>query len=141
MFNVHTHSVQKDFLPILEQAERIKDPEERIRYFIKQYTVNIITKDPSVKIAIHEIKKLKPEYQKEIKNLWRRTFNLVRDTLAELESGKHAKKTNKTFATFALFGMCNWTFYWFDYENRESSEELAETIIDIFFYGVSGPRK
>jgi hypothetical protein len=32
--------------------------------------------------------------------------------------------------------MVYWIVYWFDYSRRGNAEELAETLIQIFFYGL-----
>ena len=135
-FTVHTDSVEKDFQPILNEAEKIVDPEERIKFFLKRYTTKVLTQNTSVKIAIQEAQHLDPNHQKRIYKDWRRGFDLIRNALSELESKGKIKKINKTFVTFAALGMCSWTFYWFDYNRKESADELAETYIDLFFDGI-----
>ncbi len=136
LYTIHTFGVEKDFLPVLETAEKIEDPEERITFFIKNYTIKNLTQSPAIKIAIHEVQRLKPAYQRKIRKNWRRALDLIRDALSELESAGRIKKINKTFAAFSLLGMCTWTFYWFDYERKESAEELADTYVEIFLRGL-----
>ena len=136
LFTAHTANVEKEFIPVLDKAEKIFDPEERIKFFIKNYTVNSLARNPSIKIVVQEVKNLKPDFQKKILRVWRRAFDLIRDALSELEDAGRIRKINKTFATFAALGMCSWTFYWFDYGRKESAEELADTYITIFFDGI-----
>ena len=38
LFLIHEYYLKKDFIPIIEEAERISDPEERISFFLKGYT-------------------------------------------------------------------------------------------------------
>jgi AcrR family transcriptional regulator len=135
-FKIHSHSVDKDFLPVLDEAEKIHDPEERIRYFLRNYTIRTAAKNPSMKVAIQDINSLKPDSKKDVLKVWRRAFDLVRDALSEMEKSGRIRKMNKTFATFAALGMTSWTFYWFDYERKESAEELADTYVEIFFEGI-----
>lgn len=136
LFAVHCYTEQKRFRPILDIAEKIEDPEERIKFFLRNYVVKVLTVDPSIRVAIHEIKKLNPPHQRKISDSWKRALNLIRDALTELESDGRIKKINKTFAAFAALGMCSWTFYWFDYERSASAEELADTYIEIFLRGI-----
>ncbi len=136
LFSIHNESIRKGFVPMLDAAEKIVDPRERIRFFIKNYVVKTVTKDPSIKIAIHDVKKLKPEYQEVIIKDWQRVFNLIRGALDELISAGRIRSINTTFATFAALGMCSWTIYWFDYNRKDSAKELADTFIQIFFGGL-----
>jgi AcrR family transcriptional regulator len=136
LFFIHERNLKRDLIPILESAEKIKDPEERISYLIKEYTRASMTRDASARVLIHEVGKLKPEHRKIINESWRRFFNLFRNSLAELEALDRSKKINKTFAAFALIGMCRWTFYWFDTERMESANELSDTYKEIFFRGI-----
>lgn len=136
LFYLHQHNMDKDFIPILDAAEKISDPEERIIYFLKNYTLRSMTKNAAAKVLIHEINRLKPEHQGIIKKTWRRAFKLLFDAISELENAGKIKGINKTFATFAAIGMCSWTFYWFDYNRGETSNELSDTYAKIFLNGL-----
>ena len=136
LFFIHEHNLNKDFIPILEAAEKISDPEERITYFLKNYMEKSLTRNAAAKMLIQEANKLNPEHHEKIKKIWRRAFDLVHKAISELEEAGKVKMVNKTFATFAAIGMCSWTFYWFDYNRRESGEELSDTYVDIFFKGL-----
>lgn len=140
LFFLHQHNMEKNFIPVLEAAEKISNPEKRIAYFLKHYTEKSLTKSAAAKVLVHEINRLKPEHQKIIKKTWRRAFNLIHDAIAELESAGKIKVINKTFATFAAIGMCSWTFYWFDYNRGETGGELSDTYINIFLNGLLSGR-
>jgi AcrR family transcriptional regulator len=137
LFHIHEHHLRKNLLPILDAAEKIADPEKRIAYFIKEHTENGVTKDASLRVLIHEVNRLKPEHREIIRKTWRRVFDLIRNGLSEMEALGRIRKMNKSFSAFAAIGMFSWTFYWFDYERRDSAGELADTFLDIFFNGVS----
>ena len=136
LFFVHERHMNRVFNPILEAAQKISDPEERIVYFIRNYTLKAMTRDASARVLVHETNNLKTENRKKITVLWRNGLDLIRNTLSEMESQGKIEKINKNFAAFALLGMCSWTFYWFDYERQESAEELADTYVRIFLKGV-----
>ncbi len=136
LFFVHERHMKRVFIPILEAAEKISDPEERIDFFIKNYTLKAMTRDASTRVLVHETHNLKAENQKKIAGVWRKGLDLIRRSLSEMEARGKVENINKTFAAFALIGMCSWTFYWFDYERKDSGEELADTYARIFLKGV-----
>ncbi len=136
LFFIHEYKLKRDFIPILDAAEKIADPEERIAFFLRNYIEKALTKDSSPKVLVHEVKKLKPEHQEKINKTWRRALDLIRNAISELEVSGKIIKINKTFAAFAAIGMCSWTFYWFDYERKESGRELSEAYVNIFFNGL-----
>jgi AcrR family transcriptional regulator len=136
LFFLHQHNMEINFIPVLDAAEKIADPEKRIAYFLKHYTESSLTKSAAAKVLIHEINRLQPEHQQIIKKTWRRAFNILRNAISELESAGKIKGINKTFATFAAIGMCSWTFYWFDYNRGETGGELSDTYTKIFLNGL-----
>ena len=136
LFFIHERNVKRDLMPIIEAAEKINDPEKRISYVIRQYTDASMKRDASARVLIHEVGKLETEHREKINQIWRRFFDLIRDSLSELEALGKCKKMNKTFVAFALIGMCRWTFNWFDQERSDSGNELGDTYDEIFFRGI-----
>lgn len=136
LFFIHEQNLKKDLVPIIESAEKIADPKERISYLIRSYTESSMARDPSQKMLIHEVGNLNPEHLKVITKFWRRFFDLIRDTITELEVSGVCKNINKTFATFALIGMCRWTFNWYDPTKMDSVGEVCDTYNEIFFNGI-----
>ncbi len=136
LFFIHEYNLKKDFIPILDAAEKIADPKKRITYFLKNYTEKALTKNAAAKVLIHEIDRLGPEHKEIIKRTWRRAFDILFNAVSELEESGKINPVNKTFATFAAIGMCSWTFYWFDYQRRESAGELSDTYLKIFLKGL-----
>ena len=59
LFFIHERHMKRVFIPILEAAEKISDPEERIVYFIKNYTLKAMTRDASTRVLVHETHNLK----------------------------------------------------------------------------------
>jgi len=136
LFFIHERNLKRDLIPIIESAEKIKAPEKRLAYLIREYTKASMARDASQRVLVHEVGKLSPEHRKIINQTWRRFFDLLRDSISELEASGKSKKINKTFAAFALIGMCRWTFNWFDNGRPESADELCGTYEEIFFRGI-----
>jgi AcrR family transcriptional regulator len=134
LFLLHEYALKKDMIPIIEEAEAIPDPEQRVRHFLQSYT-HLLARSAHARVLIHEVKRLAPEHYQAIREVWRRAFDLVRTALKELEASGKVKNMDETFATFALIGMSSWVFYWFDYSRKESATKLFETFQEIFFKG------
>jgi len=136
LFDVIDYLNEKNFVPGYEEAIKISDPEKRLIFFLRRFA-EMMTIDPSSRIAVREANKLKPHHLKKVKRNWQKTYSLLKDTISEMQASGKAKKINSTFAAFAAIGMCSWTFYWFDYSRKESSEELVETFLEIFMRGIT----
>jgi len=140
LYQIHYNYLEKNFIPILDQAERCSEPKKRISRFMRDFT-KVLTNDAAARILIHEVGRLKPEHYQQIIQIWQRGFNIVRDAVSEMQAKGEGRKINKNFAAFAAVGMCCWTFYWFDYQRKESEEELADTYIKLFFEGFQSDSK
>jgi TetR/AcrR family transcriptional regulator, cholesterol catabolism regulator len=135
LYLLHEYALKNDMNPIIDKAELIKDPENRVRFFLQSYT-ELLVRKPYARVLIHEAGRLAPEHHKAITAVWRRAFELVRNALREMEASGKAKPVDMTFAAFALIGMCSWIFYWFDYSRTDSAANLSETFAEIFFRGI-----
>jgi TetR/AcrR family transcriptional regulator, cholesterol catabolism regulator len=136
LFFNHMHHLEKKLLPVLDEADTIKDPVARITFFVRSYIVQALTQDAANRVLIHEVNKLSPEHREQIKQIWARALKLLQDAISELKVAGKTKNFNITFAAFAALGMCSWTPYWFDYDRRESANELAETYVTLFLKGL-----
>jgi AcrR family transcriptional regulator len=135
LYLLHEYALTNDMIPINNGTESIEDPEDRLRYFLQRYT-QLLARKPYARVLIHEVGRLAPDHFKAITGVWRRTFDIVRNGLREMEASGKAKPLDMTFAAFALIGMCSWIFYWFDYSQTESTAKLSETFTEIFFRGI-----
>ena len=135
LFLIYRDFLEKHFIPIFDKAEEMSDPKERIGYIIYSLTMLAATQ-PSAGILIQENRRLDAKYKQETEKVWARAYQLIRDTIKELQSSTCARKCNSAFSAFALLGMTSFTFYWFDYKRKESAEELAKTLSDIYLKGL-----
>lgn len=136
LFFIHERNLKRDLIPMIESAEKMEDPERRLSYLIREYTKASMAREASQRVLLHEVGKLKPEHRKVINLTWRRFFDAIRNSIAELETQGKCKNLNRTFAAFALIGMCRWTFNWYDNERPEAADELIKTYQEIFFRGI-----
>jgi AcrR family transcriptional regulator len=135
LFRTHEYFIKKNLIPILEKAEKISDPVERITYFVENNTRSLAS-DKSGRLLIREAPRLSPKNYEVIKDMWRRVFELLRGAVEELDRQGKTKKINHTFAAFAALGMMGWVIYWFDNARADSIEECAGNFTEIILRGM-----
>lgn len=135
LFYIIESLMEKELVPIIDKADTISDPEKRLRYFMKNF-VKLLTEDDSTRLVMHDSGNLSPENYKKVKRYFTRVYNLIYNSISELEKQHKVRKLDKAFTTFGVIGMCCWTFYWFDYSRKENSDKLAKTYIEIFLNGI-----
>lgn len=136
LYVIHKNMITRLLVPIMEKAERVVDPEARLRTFVLEYAT-LLAHDSSARLLISEARRLSPEHYDEIRRTWRRGLDLVRNAIRELQQqGRCKESLNSTFAAFAAIGMCSWIFYWFDYSRPDSAAEVAATMAEVFMDGI-----
>lgn len=87
------------------------------------------------------------EHHREIPEPLRRAAKVKRDryqalievTIADgIEQGLF-RATNVRLATLALFGITNWSYQWYRPAGAKKSNEVAQTLFDVFMHGVAAP--
>jgi len=135
LYQIHFYDLQKRFVPILDEAEQISDPQDRIIFFLKKFTL-MCTSSPASRVLIHEIRSLRSGHRKKTILAWARAYELVRGAIKELQESGRARKFRDSFLTFLATGMVFWIVYWFDYGRQANSEELAETLVQVYLNGL-----
>jgi TetR/AcrR family transcriptional regulator, cholesterol catabolism regulator len=131
LFEIQLDFLKKRYTPIIEEAERIPDPADRISYFLRQVTL-LNTSTKANRVLVHEVQRLDKSHQSEIAKLWRRGYELISASIKELQQSGRAPKRRVPFVTFMLLSMPFWVVYWFDYSRQANASELAETIVEAF---------
>jgi hypothetical protein len=85
---------------------------------------------------IPDIINLDKGHHSEIVSIWRRAYDVVNNSIKELQHSGKAVKFRESFQTLLGFGMVNWISFWFDYSRQVNSEELAETLVQTFLNGL-----
>jgi AcrR family transcriptional regulator len=135
LFKVHLDYIEKRFIPIIEQAEQATDPKDRITLMLKQLTL-MVTTDRATKVLIQDIANLNRSHHTDIISIWRRAYNVVNNSIDELQKSGKAVKFRGSFQTLLGFGMVFWISFWFDYSRQVNAEELAETVVQTFLNGL-----
>jgi len=137
-YKIHLEHLEKHLIPIIKESENLPNPRERITFVLKQLTL-LNTTDKASRVLIPDIINLNRSHHSEIISIWRRAYDVVCNSIKELQQSGKATKFRGSFQTLLGFGMANWTAYWFDYGRQANSEELAETVVQTFLNGVLSP--
>ncbi len=137
-YRVHLDYLEKHFIPIIEEAERLPDPRDRIAFFLRKLTLLNVT-DKAGRVLVPDIANLDRGHHSKIVSIWRKAYDIVCNSVKELQQSGRAVKFRDSFQTLLGFGMANWTSFWFDYGRQVNAEELAETLVQTFLYGLLRP--
>ena len=131
LYQIHVDFLNNHFIPILDEAERLPDPASRVALFLRKFTL-LNTSSRANRILVHEVHRLDKNHQNEIRLIWRRTYEIVRDSIRDLQRSGRARRFRESFLTFMWVGMAFWVVYWFDYGRQTNAEELSEAIAQTF---------
>jgi AcrR family transcriptional regulator len=137
-YKIHLDYLKKHLIPIIEQAEQKSDPRDRVAFILRQLTILNAT-DKAGRVLIPDIINLNRDHHSEITSIWRRAYDVVSNSIKDLQRSGKAAKFRDSFQTLLGFGMVNWTSFWFDYSRQVNAEELAETLVQTFLHGLLSP--
>ncbi len=137
-FSCHMRSIQRVLRPYIEEARAIDDPKERLGFMIGEFT-RMVCLNPDLKVLIHETMSMKDKYFDKIRKEWKRHYLLLRDTIEELQSSKKSSSSlEPSRAALLLLGMITWITFWFDYRRKDDVDIIAESAVDLAYYGLFG---
>ncbi len=129
---------------VIAPARAIADPEKRLRSIILNHA-RLITSGSTpegnnpVTIIVDEVAGLSPAHRRKIDQRKRAYFDLVRDTLKQLEGEGKLKDVDITVAAFSLFGMLLWLSRWYRPGGRLTGEKVAEEVCKMALGGLLRP--
>jgi AcrR family transcriptional regulator len=136
LFMAHRRTMERQLIPLLDEADVEPDPEQRLRKFIFAHA-RMLALEPTAGLLIREARRLEPKHLAEIKKSWRRGLNVVRDSIAELQaSGRCRTDINPTQAAFGAIGMTNWIPFWFDPKRPQTADTVARAMETLFMDGL-----
>jgi AcrR family transcriptional regulator len=139
-YKIHLDYLRKHLIPFIDEAERLPDPKARIAHVLRRLTI-LNTTDKACRVLIPDIINLKRSHHQAIVSIWKRAYELVRNSITELQKSGSILEARESFLAFLGFSMANGTVYWFDYGRQAHAEELAETLVQVFLGGLFSPAK
>jgi len=131
LYQIHLDFLNNHFVPILDEAEKLADPAGRVALFLRRFAL-LNTSSRANRTLVHEVHRLDKNHQNEIMHIWRRAYEMVRDSIRDLQRSGRARRVRESFLTFMWVGMAFWVVYWFDYGRQTNAGELSEAIAQTF---------
>ena len=124
---------------VIMPARTIRDPEQRLRQIVIRHA-QITTRAEGAVSQLDELRALPPVAQKKVRELQRKYFDLVRETLKELKAEGRLRDVDITVAAFSTIGMILWMPRWFRQGGRLNNEQAATEIANLALAGVLSPK-
>lgn len=126
---------------VVMPAKSIVDAEERLRVIIREHARLLTHEAGALAILIDEDAGLSAVQREEIVERKRAYFDLVRETLDELETEGRLRPIDSTVAAFSLIGMVMWISRWYDPKGRLDSERVVRDVTEIAISGMVSDRE
>ncbi len=139
LFSIMSYAMDLLDSNVVEPAQSIVDPEQRLRVIINQHARLLAQEAGALSILIDEDGGLLADQRKEIVRRKRAYFELLRRTLDELKAKGRLRPTDTTIATFSLLGMMMWISRWYDPEGHLDSAHIASDVTEIALGGMVLP--
>jgi AcrR family transcriptional regulator len=121
-----------------ERLEGVRDPEERIRIFIRNHLEYFLGNQKGMKVLTHEAGLLKEPWENEISSIRRQYYRMLREMTDELRKEYSQNGNSSRVPVLSLFGMMNWIHTWHNPKVDSGPDDLARQMADIFLHGVLG---
>ena len=136
LFNI-IDSNGNDLLAVLDTAKKEhSDPLEQLRLMLFGHICLTREKKNEVKVYVEEQVNLTKKYKNNIYKQHRRIYDTYIDQLRELKRLNLLRFESLPVIAFAMFGMVNWVYRWYRDNGEKDIEEVARTLIDLFFHGI-----
>jgi AcrR family transcriptional regulator len=136
LFEIMTFGLERVNEEVIMPARAIGDPEQRLREIVVRHAQISTRAQGAVAQLIDEARALPPVARKKVKQQMRVYFDLIRDTLRELDAQGRLRDVDPTVAAFCVIGMILWLPRWFQQGGRLNNEQAAREIANFAVAGV-----
>ena len=136
LFEIMMFGLDKVRDEVIVPVRAIRDPEERLRQLIVRHARITTRGQGAVAHLGDEIRALPTSARKQVEHRMRVYFDLVRDTLGELQAAGRLRPVDPTVATFSLIGMILWLPRWFRQDGRLSQRQVADHLAELALGGL-----
>lgn len=136
LFEIMSYAMDMVQEDVMGPAKQVTDPEERLRTIVTRHAKRILEVGGAVTILLDEMSGLTPAHRRIIRARKRAYFDLVRETLEQLNTEGKLRRINTTVATFSLFGMILWISRWYRRGGALSPHDVARDFGEIALNGV-----
>jgi len=117
-----------------ERLSGLDNPRDRLRAVIENHVEFFVNNINDLKVCVHEIESLSGSYYKEVLEIRREYFKVVRDVVTEnLPEGE---KLDPALVSLYLFGSLNWIYMWYNPQINSNVSVLTDNLMTIFTKGI-----
>ena len=140
LYLIQKHTFSTIMQMLREQLQRVDDPEQRVRLFIRNHLEYFLANLKAMKVLSHEDEALAGALGQEIKDMKREYYQLCRGLVEDFrrDRGLPADRISSRLAVLGLFGMMNWIYTWHDARRDVQAADLAEQMSELFLRGLLG---
>jgi TetR/AcrR family transcriptional regulator, cholesterol catabolism regulator len=144
LFNIMNFGLDSLDEQVITPARSIVDPERRLKTIIINH-VHLITSRSTpqgnnpVSIVIDEVAGLTPAQRRKTDQRKRAYFDLIKQTLKQLETEGKLRDIDLDAASFSLLGMILWVARWYNPDGRLTPEQVSEEVTNIALGGLLRP--
>ena len=133
---VHMQLIERDLGPLIEKAESIADPLQRLSFMVRAFTEHICG-HPELRVLIHDTLIMKDKHFVSVRDIWKKHYILLKNTINELKAAKRIDGNIKpSWAALFFLGMQTWATYWFDFNRGESIDQIKEEALRLVLNGL-----
>jgi AcrR family transcriptional regulator len=140
LFEIMTFGLDRVRDDVIVPVRTIRDPEERLRQIVIRHARIAMRGRGVIANLSDETRALPPGPRKIVERRMRVYFDLVRDTLAELEAAGKLRDIDVTVGAFGVLGLILWLPRWFREGGRLSNEHVASDVANLALGGLLRPR-
>jgi len=136
LFEIMTYAMDNLEERVITPAQEITDPEQRLRKIVEAHINSLLEGVGAITIILEEMTALTAAHRRTIKARKRAYFDIIRQTLQELQSQGKLRDVDLTTATFSLLGMILWISRWYRRDGKLSAEQVLNDYVAIAMNGV-----
>ena len=135
---LHMEAIETILKPHMVKSSSISNPSERLIFMIRDLT-EIVCLHPELRCLINETQSIRDQYFKGVRQMWKKHYLLLRDTISQLIVDKKLQPASKP-STIALLilGMIAWIPFWLHYNRKSRIHEISDAAVDLIFQNVFG---
>jgi len=118
-----------------ERLEKTGSARQKLKAVIDNHLHFFSEHMDDLKVCSYEIESLSGRYYKEIMQIRRRYFSLVKNVVAE--NIPVGSKIDPDLSALFLFGSLNWIFMWYDPKRNADIDSLSKQLLKIYLEGIA----
>jgi AcrR family transcriptional regulator len=139
LFEIMSFAMDKVEQEVVRPARLVADPEERLRLIVSRHSRRILESGGAVTIVLEEMAALARPHYGSIRNRKRAYYDLVRQTLEELQAAGRLRDIDPTSGAFTVLGMINWVARWYRREGRLGPDAVLGDMVTLTLGAVLKP--